>query len=434
MVTLVAVYAALPKGIRATGTMLSPVPLIILGYLAFTLTRLALAYTRQLPEWMIFISNLADMGLLMGLIWSYHIQYDQPASFYLKSPTLLWVFLFIALRALRFDPRFVLMAGFVGALGWQCLVFYALYDDSLQTPVVAQNYVEYATSTAISLWVELDKTIMILMVTIVLSVALARARRVMVNSLAEGQAASDLARFFTPEIARRITDSDHQIHAGQGEMREAAIVMIDLRGFTKLAETAKPDAVIALLTEYQARVVPVIQRHGGSIDKFMGDGIIATFGLTSQSRTYAADALQAVEGVLGVAKHWTGERAARGEDPVRLNAAVATGPVLFGAVGDASRLEYTVIGEPVNLCAKLEKHNKAIGSDGLATADAWKLALSQGYTPANETELHQECEIPGVARPIDLVTLHPAPDAPEGMAMVLNLPDRGWSEAAGFAA
>src|SRR3712207_6512375 len=162
MVTLVAVYASLPKGIRATGTILSPVPLIILGYLAFTLTRLALAYTRQLPEWMIFISNLADMALLMGLIWSYHIQYDQPASFYLKGPTLLWVFLFIALRALRFDPRFVLIAGFVGALGWQCLVFYALYDDSLQTPVVAQNYVEYATSTAISLWVEFDKTIMIL--------------------------------------------------------------------------------------------------------------------------------------------------------------------------------------------------------------------------------------------------------------------------------
>ena len=434
MVALVAVYASLPKGLRASGTVLSPVPVIVLGYLAFTLTRLALAYTRQLPEWLIFVSNLVDMGLLMGLIWSYHIQYDQPASFYLKGPTLLWVFLFIGLRALRFDPRFVLMAGFVGALGWQCLVFYALYDDSVETPVVAQSYVEYATSNAISLWVELDKTVMILLVTVVLSFALARARRVMIHAMTESQAASDLARFFTPEIARRITDSDHQINAGQGEMRDAAIVMIDLRGFTKLAETAEPSAVISLLTEYQARVVPVIQRHGGSIDKFMGDGIIATFGLTNHSRTYAADALQAVEGVLAVAKKWTEERVAKGEAAVRLNAAVAAGPVLFGAVGDASRLEYTVIGEPVNLCAKLEKHNKAIGSDALATAEAWKLALSQGYTPANETELHQECEIPGVARPIDLVTLHAAPDAPNGMAAVLNLPDRNWSEAAGFAA
>ena len=80
--------------------------------------RLVLAYRRLLPEWMLYVSVVADMALLMGLIYSFHYKYAQPAVFYLKVPTLLYVFLFIALRALRFEARFVVFTGLTAIAGW----------------------------------------------------------------------------------------------------------------------------------------------------------------------------------------------------------------------------------------------------------------------------------------------------------------------------
>ena len=82
-----------------------------------TVLRLVLAHLRRLPYWMLFASVVVDMTLLLGLIWSFHLQYEQPASFYLKAPTLLYVFIFIALRALRFEAGFVVLSGLVAALG-----------------------------------------------------------------------------------------------------------------------------------------------------------------------------------------------------------------------------------------------------------------------------------------------------------------------------
>jgi len=82
---------------------------------------LVLAYRRLLRPWMLYVSVVADMALLMGLIFSFPLKYAQPAAFYLKVPTLLYVFLFIALRALRFEARFVLFTGLTAIAGWIAL-------------------------------------------------------------------------------------------------------------------------------------------------------------------------------------------------------------------------------------------------------------------------------------------------------------------------
>ena len=84
-------------------------------YFFFTVLRLALAYRGSVGLLILYISIVLDMCLLLGLIWSFHLQYEQPPSFYLKSPTLLYVFIFIALRALRFEARYVVAAGIVAA-------------------------------------------------------------------------------------------------------------------------------------------------------------------------------------------------------------------------------------------------------------------------------------------------------------------------------
>jgi adenylate cyclase len=382
----------------------APVPWALAIYLVLTVVRLVWAHRGRLPAWSLALSVVLDISLLMVLIWSFHLQYQQPASFYLKAPTLLYVFIFIALRALRFEARYVLLAGFVAAVGWGAMIVYVVMVDPTDT-MITRNYVTYLTSNAILLGAEFDKIISILLVTGIIAVALQRAKGLLVRAVAEQTAARELSRFFDPEIAARIKGSEQEIRAGTGELRDAAILNLDMRGFTKLVGQASADEVIGLLAEYQARMVPVIQRHGGTIDKFLGDGILATFGAAVPSPSYAADALAALEEALRVARDWQAERAAAGRPSPSVNGAVATGRILFGAVGDETRLEYTVIGDAVNLSAKLEKANKDLGARGVCDAASYELALSQGYRPPEERPRHAGLEIAGAARPMDVVVL-----------------------------
>jgi len=126
----------------------TPVPWVLGIYLAFSLLRLSLSIKRKLPDWMLYFSAVADITLLMGLIWSFHVQYEQPPSFYLKAPALLYVFIFIAIRALHFDPRFVVATGLSAVVGWGIMVLYVLFSDPVDQ-MITRDYVEYMTSNSV---------------------------------------------------------------------------------------------------------------------------------------------------------------------------------------------------------------------------------------------------------------------------------------------
>jgi adenylate cyclase len=338
------------------------------------------------------------------MIWAFHLQYNQPPTFYLKSPTLLYVFIFISLRTLRFEARYVVTAGIIAALGWIGLSLYAGYLSG-GVKMVTRDYVHYMTSNSILVGAELDKTITILTVTAILAVAITRARHMMVQAVVEESAAHDLARFFSPEIARKIVDSEKQIRPGQGQIRQAAIFNCDIRGFTRMAQNIEPDFLMNILAEYQALIIPIIHQHGGSVDKFMGDGIMASFGAAIPSETYAADALCATDAVLEAVELWNTKLTENGRAQIRIGAAVSIGQIVFGAVGDVNRLEYTVIGDAVNLCAKLEKHNKVEGVRALTTENTYTLAFKQGYRFLDEDRRRKQRRVEGVESPMDLVVL-----------------------------
>jgi len=113
-------YFVAPKPHATTTSSLVPAALAI--YLALTLFSLFWSLRRELPDWAAYGSIAVDIGLLMVLIWTFHRQYDQPPSFYLKAPTFLYVFIFITLRALRFRPSFVVVAGLATMLAWTVMV------------------------------------------------------------------------------------------------------------------------------------------------------------------------------------------------------------------------------------------------------------------------------------------------------------------------
>jgi len=413
--TFAVLYTLTPKGFGADVTF-EPVPLTLAVYGAFTVVRLWLAIERRLPKWFVAVSIVVDVGVLMITIWSFHLQYSAPPALYLKAPTLMYIFILIALRTLRFEPLMVLLTGVAASFGWIMLVTYAVAHEqgcnamelleAMATDEacnITHMFPKYTSSDQILLGAEFDKIVSMLMVTVILAMALVRARNLLIRATTEHQAAADLSRFFAPEIAGRIRETGSEIKPGDAELRDAAILMTDLRGFTPLTEKLRPREVMSLLSEYQSRVITAISAEGGSVDKFMGDGILASFGAAIPSSEAAAQAMRAADRILRDCHSWRLERRKNGLQAPAVGLAVTTGRVMFGAIGDSNRLEYTVIGDPVNLAAKLEKHTKAEAVSALCTQSSYEQALAEGYQPPAEREQRDGRMVEGVQTPIDLV-------------------------------
>ncbi len=395
-------YSIAPR--PADAMELEPVPIFLSAYFLFTVARLALTYRGFMPGWLLVASMLADVAMLMGLIWSFHIQYHEPASFYLKVPTFTYIFIFIALRAMRFDHRFILSIGLFAAIGWLAMVLYAV--DASGPDVVTRNFVEYMTSNTILLGAEFDKIATILVVTVILTFAIWQARRTLVIAVREQAASEDMKRFLSAGVAEAVTSSEDVVEEGRAEERDAAIVMIDIRGFTRFSSGRQPREVVAMLVGFHQRIVPIIQQHNGIIDKFLGDGAMITFGAVAESDTAAADAVRALEKIMEAAADWRQELAAQGiAANLSVNGAMAAGQVVFATLGGGGRLEYTVIGEAANLAAKLEKHNKAERVAALTTRESYETAIAQGYEAASPPRILDVRKVAGVSVPLDLVVL-----------------------------
>lgn len=394
-------YAVAPKTYEGD-LMYPPVTIALAGFVLAALLRLAVARKGGVPGWFVAGMVVLDIGLLLALVWSFHVQYGQPPAFSLKAPTMLYLFIFIALRALRFEARYVLLAGVAAAVGWMALAVRAVVADP---EMLTRDYVHYLTANAVLIGAEIDKVITILVVTVVLAMALVRARNLLVFAITEASAVQELSRFFAPEIASRITAADQQMQPGHGEAREATVLTVDIRGFTQYSNSMPPSELFGLLVEYQARMVPAIHRYGGSIDKFLGDGILAAFGAPEPSTTHAADAIRALNAIVAETEDWNRTRRAEGKPVLVLGAAAVAGRLVCGAVGDRSRLEYTVIGEPVNLAVKLEKYNKAIATRAVVPEETYELALRQGYLPDKEPEKLRVQNVDGVAGTLNIVIL-----------------------------
>lgn len=392
-------YLVSPKALDGMSEF-RPVPVAVMLFLAASALRLVIVRRGGLTPVRSLAFTVLDFTLLYGLIWSFHLQYHQPPAFYLKAPTFLLVFLFIAARALRLEPWSVVGAGVVAAIGWIGMAAYAV----VATPgmPVTRDFVTYLTSNSILIGAEVEKVLAIALVTTVLTLAIRRARRQLVAAARGRTAQEDLSRFFPPEVAARIASGEEVLVPGRGELRRAGVLVCDLRGFTAFAARHEPDAVMRLLVDYQRRVGAILAAHGGAIDKFLGDGILATFGCARPTASPAADALAAG---LAIAAEGPAVIAAAGlsDGPTGIGVAVTAGEVLFGTVGDADRLEFTVIGEAVNLAAKLEGHNKALGTVLVTDAATHRQALSEGFPADVVFSEARAASVPGCAGPIDLL-------------------------------
>lgn len=187
-----------------------------------------------------------------------------------------------------------------------------------------------------------------------------------VNSMAKGLVLREriqdaFGRFVNPEVANRFIEhfskEDNEIKLG-GERREVAILMADIRNFTPLSESMNPEELTHILNGYFSEMVKAIQQNGGMVDKFIGDAIMAVFGLSEGRENFVEDAVSASLEMRTRLKHFNDQQAQKGQTILDNGIGIHVGQVIAGYIGSADRLEFTVIGHAVNVAARIEGQTK----------------------------------------------------------------------------
>ncbi len=164
-------------------------------------------------------------------------------------------------------------------------------------------------------------------------------------------------RYVDPEIARSVMSHEGRV----AETREVTVVFTDLRDFTGFAERSDPQEVLEALNDHYDAIIPFVHKHGGTVNKFIGDAIMATFGAPIRHDDHAARAVAAGTQMLEAMVDLNAKRRRLGRPELRMGVGIATGPVVVGTLGTTDRVEYAVIGDTVNTASRLEGLCKELG-------------------------------------------------------------------------
>jgi class 3 adenylate cyclase len=224
----------------------------------------------------------------------------------------------------------------------------------------------------------------------------------MVAGLQEREKLHDaFGSYVDPELANRVLAEGAVL---AGEEVEVTILFLDMRNFTEFAERSSPHEVVARLNELFDLVVPVLEQHGGHVDKFIGDGLLAVFGAPEPLAGHAEWGVAAAREIAAVVRE-------RFDHELQIGIGVNSGPVVAGTVGGGGRLEFTVIGDVVNTAARVERVTRETGDDVLITEatrmllDDPKGVLARGTVDLpgkrDRVQVHALVELPRLApRPV----------------------------------
>jgi adenylate cyclase len=166
-----------------------------------------------------------------------------------------------------------------------------------------------------------------------------------------------IKRAFTRYVAREVVeeilkDPEHMMLTG--ERREATVLFCDIRGFTAMSEKLRPEEVVSLLNEFYTLMIETTFKHDGTLDKFLGDAVMAVFGAPIAHPDHAARAVKTALDMRAAVAELSGRRVAQGQEAFEVGIGVSLGEVVAGTVGTEDRMEYTVIGDSVNVAARLQ--------------------------------------------------------------------------------
>ena len=325
-----------------------------------------LAYT------LLFPSPVSDLG-------------DYPAAVVLRFGNEIYFYILIVSTVFYYAPRVVMWAGTAAAIAWSIgvviiafqpdtILFRPAVFDALPTTEDQLAYMFHPATLNLGQLVTQD--LVFLLVAGTLAMAVRRTRALVFRHAEAERARSNLARHFSPNMVEELANMDEPLGAGRSQ--DVGVLFADVVGFSGIAESSKPVEVLELLRELHAIMAHQVFAHGGTVDKYLGDGIMATFGTPRKGEHDAANALACARGILEDLAKWNESRAASGKFPIRLGIGVHYGPVILGDIGDEHRLEFAVVGDTVNVASRAERLTRELGVDLVASDDIVKIVRDDG--------------------------------------------------------
>ena len=202
------------------------------------------------------------------------------------------------------------------------------------------------------------------------------------------RARNNLARYFSPNVVELLAAQDEPL--GIVRRETVGVLFADIVGFTGMAETMTPEAVLALLREFHARMTAQIFACGGTVDKYIGDAIVAVFGVPTASSSDAANALACATRMIDALERWNEDRERAAEPRLAMGIGVNYGPAVLGDVGSKYSMSFTVIGDTVNTAARLQTLTRTLGTP-LVVGDPL-IAAVKALSPEISAELMEQME------------------------------------------
>ncbi|MDJ0943748.1 MAG: adenylate/guanylate cyclase domain-containing protein [Kiloniellales bacterium] len=337
------------------------------------------AYHRSWHEYLFVAFDFALMSFTLIYPNPFaQVEYPAPMTFRFGN----FIYFFVLLSGLAFSYRPIVMVwgGLVGAVTWTIGVLWVLNQPS--TIIAVPEPFDPDTLAGllgdlgyVDLGVRYQEVTVFLIVAGLLAAVVLRTRRLVLRQVRSERERGNLARYFPPNIVDRLARTEAPL--SQVREQEVAVLFADIVGFTRWSEKRAPSEVIGLLRDVHGRLETLVFDHGGTLDKFIGDGVMATFGTPETSPRDADNALACARAILEAFEAWNAERRARGEEPVRLSLGLHYGAVVVGDIGSERRLEFAVLGDTVNVASRLQELTRSLDCRA-AISDAALQAVRAG--------------------------------------------------------
>ncbi len=338
------------------------------GYLLIGIAAFLVSSRRFHRRWHGFAFVTADAVFLNAGLFLSLDNIGVPANYATAMPTIWILPILLSIGAMRYSPLLqayamvVLIGGFLVAL----LPDLSWNDLSGVAPPVELNPFFARQPNVI-------RFTMLVIAGSVLVIAVWRTRLLLREALEQSRRRQQLTRFMPAEVAR-IVETATASDLLRGRRQEVVVLFVDIRGFTEITEPMPPEAVSAFLNRFRADVTAAAAAEGGVVDKFIGDGALVVFGIPEPRAGDAAAAVATGRAILAALERWSAERAADGLPPVTAGIGIHMGEAFVGAVGGEARLEFTVVGDTVNVAARVEEATKTLGAPLIVTEPVFTAA------------------------------------------------------------
>lgn len=301
-----------------------------------------------------------------------------PAQMALRGEAVVYYFLLVAVIAFSYSWRLMLWGGVMAAAAWSAGFLWLMSAPGTITKFDHAANLSAADHLADHLepgWVDVDQwlqgVVMLLLVAGVLAAVVWRSRRLVAGQARAARARANLTRYFSPNLVEDLARHDRPLGATQ--RGDVAVLFADIVGFTAIGETLPPEGVMDLLRGFHGRMEEQVFTHGGTLEKFIGDAMLAVFGAPRKGESDASDALNCMRAMFASLEAWNIERAARGEAPIDMGVGVHFGPAVFGDIGSERNMAFAVIGDTTNAASRLQSLTRdlacrAVVSDAVVQA------------------------------------------------------------------